>query len=122
VSESLEPIEGEERARLMTAGREAFNRGEFFEAHELWEEVWNVIDEPERSWVQGLIQVATGLHKLDRGRKDVCATLLRKALPKLVGAPAILDGVDVAAARAGAERVLAAIGRGELPAARSVRV
>ena len=106
----------------MAAGRDAFNRGDFYEAHELWEEVWNVIDDPERRWVQGLIQVATGLHKLERGRDDVCATLLRKALGKLAGAPALLDGVGVAAAQRGAERVLEGVAGGKPPPARSVRV
>src|SRR5262249_13857653 len=47
-----------DRRRLMDQGRAAFNRGEFYEAHEFWEEVWNEIDDPERLWVQGMIQVA----------------------------------------------------------------
>jgi predicted metal-dependent hydrolase len=109
-----------ERARLMAEGREAFRRGDFYEAHELWEEVWNEVDDPDRTWIQGLIQVATALHKLARGRDDVCATLLRKALPKLEDAPPSLDEVNVRAAREGAIRTLAAIERGELPEARSV--
>src|SRR5438552_14835998 len=112
----------EERVALMAKGRAAFNAGEFYEAHEFWEEVWNEIDAPARTWVQGLIQVATALHKLAAGRDDVCATLLAKALGKLAGAPDALDGVDVAAARTGAERILAAIRAGELPSARGIRV
>jgi len=59
--------------------------------------------------------VATGMHKLVRDRPDVCATLLGKALVKLVDAPEALDGVDVAGARRGAERVLAALQNGETP-------
>src|SRR5438128_8023061 len=110
------------RLDLMRRGREAFNRGEFYEAHELWEEVWDELDDPARRWVQGLIQVATGLHKLGRNRPDVCATLLAKALAKLGAAPPAPDaweGVDVAGARGGAGRVLAALGRGERPRADS---
>ena len=103
------------RRERMLQGREAFNRREFYEAHEFWEDVWNEIDDPERRWVQGLIQVATGMHKLVNGRPDVCATLLGKALAKLGDAPAALDGVDVAGARRGAERVLGAIQSGEPP-------
>jgi predicted metal-dependent hydrolase len=103
------------RRERMLQGREAFNRREFYEAHESWEDVWNEIDDPERRWVQGLIQVATGMHKLVNGRPDVCATLLGKALAKLVDAPEALDGVDVAGARRGAERVLGAIQNGNTP-------
>jgi predicted metal-dependent hydrolase len=117
-----EELSAAERARLMEEGRAAFNRGEFYEAHELWEAVWDVAEDPARTWIQGLIQVATGLHKLDRGRGDVAATLLTKALAKLNGGPASLDGVDVAAARTAAERILAELQGGGFPSARSVVV
>ncbi|MSP61860.1 MAG: DUF309 domain-containing protein [Myxococcales bacterium] len=113
-------MEAGERKRRMDAGCAAFNRGEFYEAHEHWEDVWNEVDDPDRRWVQGMIQVATGLHKLQRFRSDVCATLLAKALGKLHDVPAVLDGFEVGALRAEAERVLAAIGRGERPDPASV--
>jgi len=99
----------------MDEGAAAFTRGEFYEAHESWEEVWNEIDDPERAWVQGMIQIATGLHKLSRGRPDVCRTLLAKALAKLDGAPPILDGWDVAEMVRGATRLLRAIEQEERP-------
>jgi predicted metal-dependent hydrolase len=110
------------RIELMRRGREAFNRGEFYEAHEFWEEVWDELDDPERRWVQGLIQVATGLHKLARLRPDVCVTLLVKALGKLDGAPVAWGGVDVAAARRGAEEVLASLRSGGRPDPRALQL
>lgn len=119
MEESLTP---EARRRLMHEGRACFNRGEFYEAHESWEEVWNVIDDPDRRWVQGLIQVATGFHKLRQGRGDVALTLLRRALDKLRDAPERLDGVDVAAARRGAEAMVEGILAGELPDPRVVKL
>ncbi len=71
-SEQLEP------------GRAAFNRGEYFLAHELWEEVWRQVDDAERRLhVQGLIQIAAGLHHLQRHRAGPAAGLLRKGLEKL---------------------------------------
>jgi predicted metal-dependent hydrolase len=117
----LEPFEGskedrldlDERARLMEEGRREFNRGEFYEAHEHWEEVWNEIDDPERTWVQAMIQIATGLHKLTRDRPDVCLTLLAKALRKLVDAPATLDGYALGKLRADAARVYQSLERRE---------
>jgi predicted metal-dependent hydrolase len=118
----IESLTPDERLRLMKAGRAAFNRGEFYEAHEHWEDVWNVIDEPERTWVQGLIQIATGLHKLQRELPSVCATLLRKALVKLADAPERLDGLEVLRLRRDAERILAEIERGERPNPALVRL
>lgn len=39
-----------------------FNRGEFFEAHEVWEELWTEYRGPSRTFYQGLIQAAVCLH------------------------------------------------------------
>ena len=106
----------------MEAGWAAFNRGEFYEAHEHWEDVWNAIDEPDRTWVQGMIQIATGLHKLSRDRSDVCRTLFNKALAKLAGAPPTVDNFDIDRLRADAHRVLAQLAAGDSVDPRSLRL
>jgi uncharacterized protein len=65
-------------------GRAAFNRGEYFLAHELWEEVWREAGNvQERLFVQGLIQIAAGLHHLQKHRTGPAVGLLRKGLEKL---------------------------------------
>jgi predicted metal-dependent hydrolase len=115
-------MDPEERLRLMAEGRDAFNRGEFYEAHEHWEEVWDVIDDPDRTWVQGLIQIATGLHKLDRGRPDVAETLLTKALHKLDSAPPTIDRLDVLDLRRQAFAVLSAVKARRSVEARGVKI
>ena len=43
------------------AGILLFNRGDFFEAHEVWESLWMETHGPEKPFVQGLIQAAVGL-------------------------------------------------------------
>src|SRR5919206_3766700 len=43
------------------AGIVLFNRGDFFEAHEVWEQLWMETHGPEKPFVQGLIQAAVGL-------------------------------------------------------------
>ena len=53
----------EERRRLFQEGIDLFNRGEFFEAHETWEEIWRSNDPEPRELFQGLIQVAAALHQ-----------------------------------------------------------
>jgi predicted metal-dependent hydrolase len=69
-------------------GRAAFNRGAFFEAHEHWEHAWRELDGAPRVAVQGLIQIAAGLHHLQQGRSRPAARLLGKGLAKLSrGAP-----------------------------------
>jgi len=78
---------GDLPARL-APGRAAFNRGAFFEAHELWENVWRDLAGSERTFVQGLIQIAAGLHHLDQGRPGPAARVLARGAEKLArGAP-----------------------------------
>jgi hypothetical protein len=78
-------------------GRAAFNRGDYFLAHELWEEAWHELEGPGRIFVQGLIQIAAGLHHLQQRRPRPGAGLLRKGLEKLALDPPWLVrlGVDV---------------------------
>ena len=71
----------------LEAGRAAFNRGEYFLAHELWERVWHDSSEADSIHVQGLIQIAAGLHHLQKHRTRPATGLLRKGLEKLSRAP-----------------------------------
>ena len=48
-------------------GIEYFNECEFFEAHEVWEELWSDDQSPSRRFFQGLIQVAVCLHHFGNG-------------------------------------------------------
>jgi predicted metal-dependent hydrolase len=49
------------------AGIEHFNVCDFFEAHEVWEELWADYQGPSRKFYQGLIQVAVCLHHFGNG-------------------------------------------------------
>jgi predicted metal-dependent hydrolase len=78
----LAALSESDRLRL-ERGRAAFNRGEYFQAHELWEDAWRELDGVERILVQGLIQIAAGLHHLQQDRPRPAAGLLRKGLDKV---------------------------------------
>jgi hypothetical protein len=43
------------------AGIVLFNRGDYFEAHEVWEDLWMEPAGPDKPFYQGLIQAAVGL-------------------------------------------------------------
>src|SRR5438128_194451 len=49
------------------AGIQFFNQRDFFEAHEVWEDVWAASSGPERRFYQGLIQAAVALHHFSNG-------------------------------------------------------
>jgi len=48
-------------------GIEHFNKCDFFEAHEVWEELWADTQGQSRRFYQGLIQVAVCLHHFGNG-------------------------------------------------------
>jgi Uncharacterized conserved protein len=73
-------------------GIEHFNKCDFFEAHEVWEELWADYSGPSRKFYQGLIQVAVCLHHFGngniRGAKKLyfgCRGYLEPYLPKHEG-------------------------------------
>lgn len=69
-------------------GRSHFNARRYFEAHEIWEELWLVEKGPARRMLQGLIQIAAGFHKAGLGAPRPCVRLLEAGLEKLSGAAA----------------------------------
>src|ERR1035438_8638684 len=50
-------------------GLDYFDSGVFFEAHEHWELVWLVAGEPEKTFLQALIQVAASFYHSQRGNQ-----------------------------------------------------
>jgi len=97
-------------------GARLFDLGEFFEAHEVWEERWRVAtDETERELLQGLIQVAAAFHKLLVMKSAESASrLLAKGLAKLDACPAHVQGMDLAAFRERLRACEKALAAGEL--------
>ena len=57
-----------------------FNAGDYFEAHETWEDLWNEAHGPRHAYLQGLIQVSVALHHAGnqnfRGSKKLFASAL----------------------------------------------
>lgn len=59
--------EAMDQAELYREGIRLFNECEFFEAHEVWEELWTEYQGPSRKFYQGLIQAAVCLHHFGNG-------------------------------------------------------
>lgn len=72
-----------------------YRNREFFEAHEHWEAVWLRSVEPEKTFLQALIQTTAAFHHLQRGNLVGTASLLRSALRRLQAYPAEFGGVAV---------------------------
>jgi len=74
--------------RLLEDGIVLFDRGQFFEAHEVWEDAWRAARDEDKVFLHGLIQVAAGFHKLQCGQPSGTASLLSKGVAKLATVPA----------------------------------
>ena len=76
---------------------ELFNAGEFFEAHEVLEDLWVVEVAPLREYYKGLIMAAVAVCHWQRGRPSPAWRLWRDARPRLAAVPPNFEGFDVAA-------------------------
>ena len=94
-------------------GLELFNKGEFFDAHEVLEDVWRAAPAAEKKFLQGLIQVAVGLHHYSRGNRVGARSLLARAHRNLSGYPAGHGGIDLAGLRREVERWAGALEDGD---------
>lgn len=51
-----------ESDEIFEKGCALFDGAEYFEAHEVWEDLWNEARGPRHAYLQGLIQVAAAMH------------------------------------------------------------
>lgn len=91
------PMQTDVRRREYLHGIDLFNRGVFFDAHEVLEDVWRAAPEPEKKFLQGLIQVAVALHHHSRGNIVGCRSLLARAQRNLSLYPSPHQDVNLAA-------------------------
>jgi Domain of unknown function (DUF309) len=73
--------EAEERARLQR-GWEHFRAGDYFAAHDAWEEVWQGLRGRRRVFWQAMIHLAVGAFHLTHGNRKGCLSQWQKALQK----------------------------------------
>lgn len=67
----------------LAEGLRCYRAGEFFAAHEHWEAVWLELRDPEKTFLQALIQVAAAFHHFQRGNQEGTSSLLQAALRRL---------------------------------------
>ncbi|HET7856719.1 MAG TPA: DUF309 domain-containing protein [Gaiellaceae bacterium] len=70
--------------------------GEYFAAHEAFEDAWRAAEPDERDFFQGLVHVVVAWYQAGRGRRPGCERQLEKATRRLVAFAPKHRGVDVA--------------------------
>jgi hypothetical protein len=103
----------------LAEGLRCYRAQEFFAAHEHWEIVWLDSKEPEKRFLQGLIQVAAAFHHLQRDNPRGTRSLLKRARARLEHYPRQFGGLDVTSLCGEIEVWLQALKAGRLTPGRS---
>ncbi|MDZ8107760.1 MAG: DUF309 domain-containing protein [Nostoc sp. DedQUE12a] len=76
-------------------GIEQFNSGEFYACHDTLEALWIEAGEPEKSFYQGILQIAVGLYHLENRNWRGAVILLGEGSNRLRRYPSSYGGIDV---------------------------
>jgi len=79
----------------LAEGLRLYEAEEFFAAHEAWEIVWLGSQEPDKTFLQGLIQVTAAFYHLQRNNPLGTVLLLQAALRRLEHYPVRFGGISV---------------------------
>lgn len=80
---------------LYRKGIEHFNNKEFFECHEVLEELWFKEEGESKLFYQGLIQVAVAFHHYENENYRGASKLLQSGIAKLRNYPPEYKGIDL---------------------------
>lgn len=95
----------EKLSNLGVKGIEEFNRGEYFEAHEILEDAWNEDQSAGRELYRAILQVAVAYLQIERNNYRGAMKMFLRVRQWIDPLPDNCRGVDIAQLRADAENV-----------------
>lgn len=108
-------MDSAEKDEKFERGLAHFNAREFFEAHEVWEEIWLVEAEPEKTFLQGIIQIAAAFHHYCHENPAGAESLLAAGIVKLSRFPDAHRGIAIGDLRSAAKHWARRLGEGKDP-------
>lgn len=81
--------------RRLQLALDRFNSGDWYEAHDLFEELWHETQGPCRPVLQGILQIAVAHLHLDRGNHHGATVLLGEGIGRLAHADSDSLGLDI---------------------------
>ena len=84
---------------LAVDGVAAFNRSEYYQQHDLFEELWVATAEPVGDLYRAILQVGVAYYQLERGNFRGALKMLQRSVQWLYPLPDVCQGIDVAALR-----------------------
>ena len=80
---------------LLCVALNHFNNHEWYEAHDVFEEIWNSVDGDERQVIQGMLQVSVSQFHLSKGNYNGATILLGEGLGRIKMRTNINLGIDL---------------------------
>jgi predicted metal-dependent hydrolase len=102
-------------SELYLRGIDLFNRGEFFEAHEVLEDVWRAALPADKKFLQGLIQISVAFVHHSRGNVVGARSLLARGCRNLSACPAFHRGIHLQTLISSTEKWRAALETNTVP-------
>ena len=87
--------EEEKKEQLFFDGLQAYEEKDFFEAHEMWEELWSEYYLDDKTFIQGLIQLAVSFVHLGNGNLKGAKSLLKKSTDKFSSYSGLHRGINI---------------------------
>ena len=72
-----------------------FNNQKWYEAHDAFEDIWNILDGDERQVIQGILQVSVSQFHLSKGNLNGATILLGEGLGRIKNRTNINLGIDL---------------------------
>ena len=72
-----------------------FNNQKWYEAHDAFEDIWNILDGDERQIIQGILQVSVSQFHLSKGNLNGATILLGEGLGRIKNRTNINLGIDL---------------------------
>jgi uncharacterized protein len=99
----------------LAEGLKRYESGEFFLAHEDWEAVWLDLPDPEKSFLQAIIQVSAAMHHFHAGNRIGALSLMRRSKRRIDASPDEFCGIRADILREELASCMRKIEHGESP-------
>lgn len=96
---------------LAEKGMRAFNQGEFYRQHDLFEAQWNETPGPVRDLYRAILQVGVAYYQIERGNYRGALKMLQRSVQWLYLLPDVCQGIAVAQLRRDSYRARAELQR-----------
>ncbi len=84
---------------LAAQGFEMFNRGEYYQQHDLFEELWMKTEGPVRDLYRAILQIGVAYYQIERGNYRGALKMLQRSVQWLYFLPDTCQTIDVARLR-----------------------